>query len=873
MKAIDKFILHVVHNWKNKLNEAYSEKVMQGFINKFKEEADDLNISITDQQLRSYIERFDIIKNSPKIAEKDLNKYTVSQLIKLVTSSAGAKEEEEEADITPDVVYNNDDNTIIIYNGSKQDNCVTYGRGERWCITKGSFPGYRYSEGRGFPTFYLAKNNNLPTSNPLSFVAIQVKDPSKISNPNQQYVYTKRNNNPYESEPMSFDTLLSNVPWLRDIPNLKNILKYIPLNNQEKINQKYGSYGTDIKEWMKLPFSVKEQYLVIRKGRDQIFTDISNDEFVSKYLPKYPQLAVFVARTYGIIPSATLLKHLDAFSDSDRKSIISNMQDKISTSRYLSSAVFPFDVKKLLVKLDKWELNPNERLYVTKDGSTIVKLALGDDIKVGLYQEEDDYPNIKLNKRTSKYLLDYPDLDKIPVKNLIDLVSNEVIDKNVLNTVLERAKTDPNSAIIVKNDIVVDSNAFAAYKIEGDKISKIPFNSEEVQAIFNDQKDNEGFQQNALSLINDRTNIPDTVDKEGFISLLKAIPYNKRIVQWANSPAVVLTTDSEENPIIVMDLKKGTGVGSLQISGVFGYGGDWRRSTRGNTPTDVKVYKAYYDYLRSQNKAYEGSEFVSAIRGVYSSADGRKAMIAAQPPIADSSPYRTYIQGDNYYIVNLSNPRESLVVSNSSGKLNKANIPASIAARLRAGGTTAATGEPAAEPAVRRGRPAGAVANVRAPRPQAPAVQGNVSLTTAAQTYGLNGFNVLPRSILRRFNDAGAQVPVANNRGASRRQNILGNAGTVVRAYAFGASDIYIIRLSNGNFVASVVSQPGNNHYIVTGNNAFQLGSPSDLLQALQQRNLAEIHQYLVNEYMERNPEHLNEFKELLRKHINEKKK
>jgi hypothetical protein len=72
--------------------------------------------------------------------------------------------------------------------------------------------------------------------------------------------------------------------------------------------------------------------------------------------------------------------------------------------------------------------------------------------------------------------------------------------------------------------------------------------------------------------------------------------------------------------------------------------------------------------------------------------------------------------------------------------------------------------------------------------------------------------------------------------------------------------------------VASAVVQPGNGHYLITPQSAYQLESPSQLLSALQQRNLAEVHQYLVNEYMERNPEHLIEFKELLRKHINEKK-
>ena len=116
-------------------------------------------------------------------------------------------------------------------------------------------------------------------------------------------------------------------------------------------------------------------------------------------------------------------------------------------------------------------------------------------------------------------------------------------------------------------------------------------------------------------------------------------------------------------------------------------------------------------------------------------------------------------------------------------------------------------------------------------------------------------------------------IPIINNRGASRRQNILGNAGRVTSVLEVGPSTIYFIQLGNNTRVASIVKQPGNGHYLITAQSAYQLESPSQLLTVLQQRNLAEIHQYLVNEYMERNPEHLNEFKELLRKHINEKKK
>jgi len=65
MRAIDKFILHVVHNI-FPLNE-YSEGELKRLMAQFREEADDLNINISDDTLKTYIQRFDAIKNSPKI--------------------------------------------------------------------------------------------------------------------------------------------------------------------------------------------------------------------------------------------------------------------------------------------------------------------------------------------------------------------------------------------------------------------------------------------------------------------------------------------------------------------------------------------------------------------------------------------------------------------------------------------------------------------------------------------------------------------------------------------------------------------------------------------------------------------------------------
>ena len=85
----------------------------------------------------------------------------------------------------------------------------------------------------------------------------------------------------------------------------------------------------------------------------------------TNYLPKYPQLATFIATTAGILPSTLLLKNLDKFKDNDRKSIIANLHTYVNTNE-LSKENFSFAVKKLLVTLRKWQLDSNERLYVTK---------------------------------------------------------------------------------------------------------------------------------------------------------------------------------------------------------------------------------------------------------------------------------------------------------------------------------------------------------------------------------------------------------------------------------------------------------------------------------------------------------------------------
>jgi len=862
MRPIDKFILHVVHNL-FPLNE-YSEGELKKLMTQFRDEADDLNIEITDTQLKAYIQRFDALKNSPKVTDKDLRKYTLSKLIKLVTSSKGVEEPEDEVDITPDIVYN--ENGLIIYNGSKENNCLTFGAGERWCITRGSFGNYRYDSNRKNPTFYLVKDTNLPDSDKKSFFVVVVGN-------DNTYKASDRTNNDVGGRQTEWDRwegwsfVEQNFP---SVSGLRSVFKYIPLSSSEKINQSYKNKALTIREWTNLSFAVKEQYLVVRKGRD-LFQDITNEEFVEKYLPKYPQIANTIATNAGVIDSIILAKYLDKFSNQDVKSIISNMRDKIEL-KYLATDSIPFEVKKLLVKFDKWNIPSTERLYVTKDGSSIVKLKLGDNISVGLYQAEDDFPDIKLNKRTSKYLLDYPDLDKIPVRNLIKLVQDEVIDKSVLDSVLEKAKTDSDSAIVVKDNIIIDSNSFASYKITGDKIEQVSFEDEEVQAVFGAQVENESFQQNALYLINDRGPIPETIDKDAFISILRATPLENRVIEYNGIPSVVLTTQSTDHPIVVQNDSRG--FDSFQLTTWYGDNGNWRRKGgSGGYSNDPEVYRSVFSYLRQRGITCSERQLInnfSNVSRMYNPRGVVKAIIQADIPMDGNSRYKPVIYEDKPYLVNTQNTRESYGVSDTTGKLVKANIASSLAARML--GTAAPA--TAAATTGRRGRPAG-VPNT--PRPAAaPVAPGDINVREVMNETGLEtAFLRLPRPILRKLNRTdGRRVDPNNDRGASRRNNQLGDRGRVGRIIQVGGSKIYFISLPGARIVASINVQPGNSNYLLVGNdggnNAYELNTPSDLVSALINRGLAEYRSYIMREYLNDNPQHAQEVRDMVAKYIDE---
>ena len=836
-KNIHKFISHVVNNL-FPLYE-YSEGEIKKLMDKFREEADDLNIQITDNELKKYIERFDQLKNSPKVEDKNLRNWPLLKLIKLVTSSEGAEAEEETG---PDVIYSG--NGITVYSGGSEELCQRHRTDVPWCITRGSFGNYRFSEDRRFPSFYLIKNDSPEYINDdkLAFVAIQVRDTTDES---KKYIWTPKDNRPNESEEMGWSKLTSDIPWLDSIPGIKSMLKYVPLSTTEKATNVFSKTAISIRQWLALPFAAKKQYLVVRKEKSDLFNDISKDEFTANYLPKYPQLASFIAVTPNLLDSTLLLKHLDKFSNNDRKSIVANLHKNVDIKE-LTKDTIPFDVKKLLVTLKKWDLSSDERIYITKNGEAIIKLKFTPgDVQVGVFTAEDDYPNIKLNARTSKYLLDYPEIDKIPFNTLIKLTNDEVIDKSFIESIIAKAQEDPNSAIVVKDGedgkILLDSNSFTSYKIKDGKISSIPFDSEEVQNVLNNETENTGFQDSAVNVVFNKKHIPNSIDKDSFLNLLKNIPYNKRTRE---GQVILVNSESDGNAIFGM---AETSIASGPDS-EFSYGGqDWRNYQGTRNSVRPENWKTYFDYLRSKGIGFSDRQLEDyADRNWYQ--DGNKKFIAANPPMAANSTYLPVVIGDKYVLLNKQNPQASKAIGKH--KLIRASIPPATARQILGGAAPTA-------PATTTPRAPRAQA---APAQAAPAAGANAAVDNMINNAGLiTGFNSLPTSIKGRIR-GGTPTPY------TRRNASIDAIGRVISMVAAGSSRFYIIRLPSGTLIGFATIQPDARHYIVTATTSYQVPRVGQLASVLQQRNLSEGTKTMLKVHAAAYPKEANEIKKILLK-------
>jgi hypothetical protein len=865
-------LLEYIEKHYDRLVEAYGKSVVDAVKADFKKQMTDnpgvpgfsdpiTKKPFTDDQLDTFIDAFDKIRSNLSSPQNDIYNYTTSKdkfelddfFSLLAKKDKLTSKKDKEAEI-PDVIYSSEDGNIKIFNGNREDLCTRFSREVPWCITKGSWAGYRYSPERGYPTFYLVKNSNLPDTDKLSFVAIQARA-------NDNWVYTNRKNSPYESRVLSWETLNSEIPWLSQIPDAKSKMPWVDISDQEKEEKSFKDKPIPYSTWdLYLTPNQKLRYINIRNGRNysyvgaKLFSDMSEEKFVSEYFPKLDKsLRGNLLRNQALDVNYLVDNYENPnFTDEDKALILRFylQEGRLSVNdaeNLLEKTTVPFQLKKDIVTSNKIAKDDRHRFFVTPDGEKIVEITFNSsftDINLTVFTVKNGVTISKTFTDISpeigtKYLSAYPELDTLPFKVLLKLASNKVVSNDIIEKAIEKAKNDTNSAMVVKeledgSALLIDTNAFEAYKIQDGKLDAVPFSSEEIQNALSGEQGNSGVIDNILEPFKNGRKIPDSISKPTILSLIKNLEPEKRAFtsRYGEQTLLIPAENDNDNYVFKLVYPNKSGL----IAPVFYKGNYWREPSRDGDPYTLENSRIISDYFRSRQEAYNDDNlrdtFSSAPRGAY----GVQAIvnfINSNPPLDPANIYRPIIYQNGLYLFNTQNPGSSLKLGNGGRLINKSFNNRDVAA---------ITGQEV--PATRRVRQAapaagGEEAGAEAPAAAAPeAGEANTATATVIEEYGLTaGVNALPASFRNRI--LTGQVVAADN-GFQGRNRALGDRGRVVRIIANGPNRMYIIRLASGTYIAQASFQPDARHYIITTDAAFNMGRVGNFIDALAARNLAE---------------------------------
>jgi hypothetical protein len=883
-----KFIEFVVENLLA-LNEAYGKAEVEKLVNKFKTQADALGIKgangddLTEDEIKAIINGFDQIRSTAASSipteKRDINRWNIKDLVRFVSEKINLEpeEEEKEKDKTPDMVY--DDNNYTIWNGSKEGNCIKYGKGEKWCITRGSFSSYRYSQQRGYPVFYLVKNKSLSQTDALSFVAIQVRDKPE----DERYVFTNRRNSPYESREMSWDELTSSIPWLTNIPDVKDKLKYIGVSNIEKKQRNWNSSsGLSEDQFDALSFNEKKAYLTARKNANYLIDNKTHSFFIKNLLPEYPELKKWIADFPFEFGFKSLIENFDEFTPAQQKSIAIKVNDIEHGGNDIFSGSFTEIGVKNIIKL--LELNPNafpprnDRFIiglVKIDGDNyIIRIDVRDDNTLDIeYFASTGFKNFKLNSYSEDALFNHPYIKNLPFEAIAKTIqSNNLSTKKVgglLYKIQNPKEGEDNGGLDIMDSngkkVLFDLNGIkpTVYDITGNKLSKIDINSE----------GNEEIKAKFKQLISTNDNLKVAIGRNIIASpqaSFKMYTPNEIYSIFEDAPKeiydqIISEQDYKRFPLF---LENNTTVyftrGIIDSNAQSRY---WKESDINDFITSVKKTNYKFDDDAISQMISDQDRYVRDTQPLRSLLQNPEFQILQ----AQGNTYRYVVINNNIYRYNPNNLSDSNLYSKTSGRWIRGRVrPQDIGQQP--------TAQPAAAAAAgRRGRPAGAT-QAQQPAPAAPAATGqridNI-FTTANLT---NGFNSLPLGARRRLLQNGTTaVNVRGDRGSSGRQNQLGNSGRVTAAYSIDSggqqpTKVYFITMASGAVIASINIQPGNYNYIVTPNGSFVVNNPRQLMAALQANNINEMKSFMIKNYLSLNPHQIDEVKAMLKSYTSNKK-
>lgn len=226
----------------------YNETLINNLISKYKS----LNPGLDDGTIRKYIERFSQIKDSPKVQEKDITKYTWQSLENVVTLVKTKPKRSGADELTPenvDLIYNR--NGIRVYKAFTKEACLKYGTGYNFCISsrgdRNMYDFYRI-EGDGTPYFVFNDNLSKEKNEDGTFVEpnhlVVVFKYGVRRETNALYTVTDANNKGDKSF-YTFKDLGEKYTWLRDLKDL--FIDWAPNEYEKRMHGIVSDYDTRIK--------------------------------------------------------------------------------------------------------------------------------------------------------------------------------------------------------------------------------------------------------------------------------------------------------------------------------------------------------------------------------------------------------------------------------------------------------------------------------------------------------------------------------------------------------------------------------------------------------------------------------------------------
>jgi len=213
-----------------------TEKVIQQIIARFKKE----NPNLDDNLIRSYIERFEEIKNSPNIQNKDIFSYKWNDFEQLILANPKKRVKAGKVDkstVDANLIY--DVAPIQVFAGSSQQSCIKYGNNHSFCISSrggnNRYMEYRY-EMKENPYFVFVDGD-------LKYVLMLKKMKPKDGGIFYFDVWDK--NNSLKLKDARIDNVVSKYPWMELFINKLDV---IPKNKIELGLIQIEKKGETIKE-------------------------------------------------------------------------------------------------------------------------------------------------------------------------------------------------------------------------------------------------------------------------------------------------------------------------------------------------------------------------------------------------------------------------------------------------------------------------------------------------------------------------------------------------------------------------------------------------------------------------------------------------